>query len=156
MYTYFPIEDASLIQSSLKQGFQGTSLAVQWLRLCTRNAGGTGLIPDWGTKILHAAWHGQEKKKKCRVFNHIPNNIRTFQQFNSIYAVIVIPSSSNTILTKHSSFGSFKQSICLVILVIYLLVHSCSLLFGTFMLPSRIIFLQPDCCPLVFLVLWVC
>ena len=28
-----------------------TSLVVQWLRLCIPNAGGTLLIPNWGTKI---------------------------------------------------------------------------------------------------------
>ena len=37
-----------------------TSLAVQWLRIHTSTAGATGLIPGWGTKILHA------KKKKKR------------------------------------------------------------------------------------------
>ena len=42
----------------------GTSLAVQWLRLLTSPAGGTGLIPGQGTKIPHAAWHGGKKKKK--------------------------------------------------------------------------------------------
>ena len=31
----------------------GTSLAVQWLRLCSPNAGDTGSIPGQGTKILH-------------------------------------------------------------------------------------------------------
>ena len=40
-----------------------TSLAVQWLRLHTSTAGSTGLILGQGTKILHAAWHGQKKKK---------------------------------------------------------------------------------------------
>ena len=40
----------------------GTSLAVQWLRLCASNARGTGSIPGWGTKIPHAAWHGQKIK----------------------------------------------------------------------------------------------
>ena len=35
-------------------GLPGTSLAVQWLRLCTSNAGGMGLNPGGGTKILHA------------------------------------------------------------------------------------------------------
>ena len=33
---------------------QGTSLAVQWLRLHAPSADGMGLIPGWGTKILHA------------------------------------------------------------------------------------------------------
>ena len=27
------------------------------------NAGDMGLIPDWGTKILHATWCGQKKKE---------------------------------------------------------------------------------------------
>ena len=39
----------------------GTSLVVQWLRLWASTAGSMGLIPAQGTKILHAAWHGQNK-----------------------------------------------------------------------------------------------
>ena len=34
----------------------GTSLEVLWLRLCASNAGGSGSIPGWETKILHAMW----------------------------------------------------------------------------------------------------
>ena len=34
----------------------GTSLVVQWLELCTSTAGGTGLMPGWGTEIPHATW----------------------------------------------------------------------------------------------------
>ena len=26
--------------------------------------GGTGSIPDWGTKILHASWPGKKKERK--------------------------------------------------------------------------------------------
>ena len=37
---------------------------VQWLRLCTSNAGCMGLIPGWGTQIPHAAWHGPNKQEK--------------------------------------------------------------------------------------------
>ena len=40
----------------------GTSMGAQWLRLCAPNAGGSGLIPGWGTKILHAVWYGKKKK----------------------------------------------------------------------------------------------
>ena len=40
-----------------------TSLVVQRLRFCTSIAGSMGLIPGRGTKILHALWHGQKKKK---------------------------------------------------------------------------------------------
>ena len=50
---------------------KGTSLVVQWLRHHSRIAGGTGLIPGWGTKIpalrsyipLHEA---RAKKKKIK------------------------------------------------------------------------------------------
>ena len=51
-------------QSSLKMGkIRDTSLVVQWLRLHASNAGGAGLIPGWGTKILHAVWHSQKQKR---------------------------------------------------------------------------------------------
>ena len=40
---------------------EGTSLAIQWLRHCTSEAGGVGLIPDPGAKISHAVSHGQIK-----------------------------------------------------------------------------------------------
>ena len=42
----------------------GTSLAVQWLRLCASTAVGAGSIPGQGTKSPHAAWCSQKKKKK--------------------------------------------------------------------------------------------
>ena len=46
-------------------------LVVQWLRLCTSNAGDTGSISDQGTKTPHALQHSQKnfliiKKKKRR------------------------------------------------------------------------------------------
>ena len=37
---------------------------VQSLGLHTCSAVGTGLIPGQGTKILRAAWHGQDKQNK--------------------------------------------------------------------------------------------
>ena len=46
----------------------GTSPVVQWLDLCASTAGGMGSIPSWGTKILQAMWHSQEKKKKQNSF----------------------------------------------------------------------------------------
>ena len=45
----------------LKNAIPGTSLVVQWLRLRVSNAGGVCLIPGWGTKIPHAAWHSQKQ-----------------------------------------------------------------------------------------------
>ena len=36
---------------------------VQWLRLCTSNAGATGSISGWGTKIPRASGSDQMKIK---------------------------------------------------------------------------------------------
>ena len=47
-----------------RQDYLWTALAGQRLRLHTSNAGGTGLIPAWGTKISHAALPGQKNLKK--------------------------------------------------------------------------------------------
>ena len=60
-FGYFEHAQYSLL---LKLGILGTSLVVQWLRLHASNAGGMGLTPGRGTKITHAVWHGQKKKKK--------------------------------------------------------------------------------------------
>ena len=39
------------------------SLAVQWLRLRAPTAGGMGLIPGQGTKILYALWRSPPLQK---------------------------------------------------------------------------------------------
>ena len=43
----------------------GTSLVVQWLRLCGSTAGGIGLIPGWGSQMPHCAAlpHLRQKKR---------------------------------------------------------------------------------------------
>ena len=48
----------------------GTSLVVQWLRLCASNAGDMGSIPGQGTKIPHAC-RARKKKKKDKPKNRI-------------------------------------------------------------------------------------
>ena len=37
---------------------------IHWLGLCAVIPGSLGSIFDQGTKILHATWHKQKKKKK--------------------------------------------------------------------------------------------
>ena len=37
-----------------RERIPGTSLVVQWFRLCASNAGGGGSIPGLGTRIPHA------------------------------------------------------------------------------------------------------
>ena len=53
-----------LKRAMIKNKNLGTSLAVQRLRLCTSNSGGTGLIRGQGTKIPYAAQHSQKLKSK--------------------------------------------------------------------------------------------
>ena len=47
----------------------GTSLKVQWLRLCASNTGVVGSIPGWETKIPYAL-QAQPKNK----YNYNKNN----------------------------------------------------------------------------------
>ena len=54
----------------------GTSLAVQWLRLCTSTAGGMGSIPDRGTKIPYALWHGQKTNQKKEVSGKLDRHMQ--------------------------------------------------------------------------------
>ena len=51
------------LENWLRKVCGGNSLAVQWLGLCTSTAEGMDLIPGRGTKILHATWYGQKKRK---------------------------------------------------------------------------------------------
>ena len=51
-----------------------TSLAAQWLRFFTSNAGGLGSIPGWETKILHTA----KPKKKKKIKHNLKKKIHTW------------------------------------------------------------------------------
>ena len=66
--TFEPFRKIQLYSQS-KEEHLGTSLVVQWIRLCAPNAGDTGSIPDWWTKILQATRHSQKKKKIWRVLS---------------------------------------------------------------------------------------
>ena len=48
----------------IRKKISGTS---QWLRFHASTAGGSGLMPSWGTKIPHAAWHSQKIEKKILI-----------------------------------------------------------------------------------------
>ena len=50
--------------SNFKNKTAGTSLVVQWLRLCAPKAGGTGSIPGRGTNIPHDMQRSQKIKLK--------------------------------------------------------------------------------------------
>ena len=101
----------------------GISLEVQWLRLCTSNAGGAGSIPGWGNKIPHAAWHGQKilKKKESLTFYPretgsrslpLPNLLlQLIDKFHHVPLLIPLMLSSSVIHTGNSvrSFLQLKR-----------------------------------------------
>ena len=51
------------VRSIIRYRNSGTSLAVQWSRLCASNTGGPGFIPGQRAKSSRAGQHGQKKKK---------------------------------------------------------------------------------------------
>ena len=64
-------------QVSFKPFCQGTSLAFQWLRLHTSNAGGAGLILGQGTKIPHGQnKKGKKKKKQFSGHKMVTSNLK--------------------------------------------------------------------------------
>ena len=61
-------------EPAIKRKDTGASLAVWWLRLRASAAGGrggTGSIPRWGTKILHAAAVQKNKTLKQKMKLHV-------------------------------------------------------------------------------------
>ena len=50
----------------------GTSLVAQWLGFHASTEGGPSLIPGRGTKIPHAEWCSQKKKRKYKENLKIP------------------------------------------------------------------------------------
>ena len=66
----------------------GTSLVVQWLRLCTPNARDTGSIPGWGTKILYVVGQKKEKKKTLQNVSSLGNRYMGAYIINSILPYI--------------------------------------------------------------------
>ena len=70
----------------------GTSLVVQWLRLCSSTTGGRGSTPGRGTKIPHAAPHGQEKKSATQK-NQL-GNLKNFN-FPGLMVALALLSSMN-------------------------------------------------------------
>ena len=70
-----------------------TSLVVQWLRLCTSNAGDEGSIPGQGTKILHVQC---DQKKNSALHEHGLWHHKT----------IIIVLSKITVTDHHNKFNS--------------------------------------------------
>ena len=51
------------VDSFFQRTGSGPSLGVQWLGPCSSIVGGPGLIPSWGTQILHATEYSEKIEK---------------------------------------------------------------------------------------------
>ena len=72
-----------------------TSLMVQWLRLCTSNAGRAGSILGRGTKIPHASWQGQKKKTDKNPRAPSPSSATFLFQGLALPQTVKFPTSQN-------------------------------------------------------------
>ena len=86
----------------LKFPFSGNSLAVQWLKLHTSIAEGTGSILGQGTKILNAKW---QKKKKISIFLQKENQSSAVHLPELVWSPAMISDGS---LPSHSIHRSAK------------------------------------------------
>ena len=60
-----------LLMLQSKVSVHGISLAVQWLRVHTSNSWGAESIPSQETKIPHAAWCNQKKKRLSPAYGEL-------------------------------------------------------------------------------------
>ena len=65
---YYSFQERNAI---FKMTVLGTSLAIQWLRLCASTAEGMGSVPRWGARILLAT---QGKAKRIHTRRECPAN----------------------------------------------------------------------------------
>ena len=74
------------------EALRGTSLVVQWLRLCTSRTGGVGSIPGWTAKIPNAKQHSPKKKKwKESNYSSTSKQIRYYKWMASVLKLLFSP-----------------------------------------------------------------
>ena len=82
----------------------GTSLAIQWLRLCTSTAGVAGSIPGRGTKIPHGVWPKNKTTTttnegvylaKTLLASHLRKQNKTVRRSSKVRGTLVLPSQES-------------------------------------------------------------
>ena len=67
---------------NIKVTFSGTSLVVQWLRLCTSTEGSMGLIPGW--ELISHMLHGEAKINKILISSLTKKKVSFLYKINMI------------------------------------------------------------------------
>ena len=101
-------------EMNFKKYVSGTSLEVQWLRLCTPSAGGPGSIPGRGTrghmlqlKISQATTETWCSRIKSRVSQYIQNVISTYEQSVMRYFIFfLVPFATLCVCVLHFQHSS--------------------------------------------------
>ena len=108
MLVLLMLSQRSLKLSLKKTTTLWTNMAIQWLRLHVAPAGGACSIPGWGTRILHATWCSQRKKKSLLFSVQLGWLEDTSLSFSSLICSSV---SSNLLLIPSGVFFSFSYCI---------------------------------------------
>ena len=93
----------------VKKVNRGTSLVVQWLRLCASTAGGTGLIPGQETKTLHAVWCDPPNHNKIKIKRLTGNSLVVQQLRLCAFAAEGTGSILVGELRSHRPYGTAKK-----------------------------------------------
>ena len=85
-----------------------TFLVAQWLRLLIFNAKCTGSISGWGTKIPHAARHGQKNFLNLKMKFHLFFKVLLMGRLTTFVVCIPLDSTEREeFLFESSGFASF-------------------------------------------------
>ena len=99
------------LNCTLKNGWDGNSLAVQWLGLCASTTGDTGSVPGQGIKILHTLWciqinkHQSLKKKKSKY-----SLTKKWLRWLILWCVFYHNKKKNTFTHTHKATSAFSHS----------------------------------------------
>ena len=97
-------------RSETKISHKGTFLVVQWLRLHSSNAGGTGSIPGWGTKMPHAVWH--HRRNFLKKNKNLKISPMTIQHRTDLFGIS--PNLITLIIQVHWACLSFPNGVPLL------------------------------------------
>ena len=76
LFQWTPIKQSTKKKKKdLKITWQGTSLAVQWLRLHASTAGGTGWILGWGSSSRPTVWPKKRHKRVVKIYGGLKTGI---------------------------------------------------------------------------------
>ena len=103
---------------TLKCTHRGTSLAVQWLRICASTAGHTGSIPGQGSSTCHVMWPKNKMHSQRHTCIHTCAHTHTCQELPEAQGSVSYSS-------LYSEGPAQSQLFFLILIIIYLFIFGC-------------------------------